>query len=141
MQWQAPAFPLYILFNCKNSAIFGLCFINQQQHGIKLITSDLGQLRIPIQKIVSLHTFWITAKLSENKHALQVEIKKSIGQVDKWGSEGKKKTNNMTAQQLAAVILSTTEELKISALKKMTKSLRDQADRDYRKGYRGKKQQ
>ena len=37
--------------------------------------------------------------------------------------------------------LASTEEIKISRLKKMTKSLRDQADRDYRKGYRGKKQQ
>ena len=33
------------------------------------LCADLGQLRIPIQKFFSLHIFWITAKLSENKHA------------------------------------------------------------------------
>ena len=55
----------------------------------------------------------------------------SSGEWEGSGSEGKKKTIKMTAQQLAAVILSTTEELKISALKKMTKSLRDQADSQY----------
>ena len=92
-----------------------------------------------------IHTFVTNeeeAKVARDASKIvQAEIKKSKAQATKWGSQGKNKKKALTAEVLATIILAFTEGLKIAKLKKMTKSLRDQADRDYRKGYRGKKQQ
>ena len=58
-----------------------------------------------------------------------------------WLKQQAKNKKKPTAEMLAAIILSSTEGVKIDTLKKMTKSLRDQAAKDYNNSYRRKKQQ
>ena len=92
-----------------------------------------------------IHTFVTNEKEAkvarDAAKIVQAEIKKSKAQATKWGSQGKNKKKALTAEVLAAIILASTEGLKIAQLKKMTKSLRDQANKGYRENKANKKEQ